>query len=323
MHYFATSKLGWVFRPVHREDDFGIDGYADVVENDCVTGRSLAFQVKSGRSYFSEATPGGFKYRGSKAHLNLYLNLDLPVILLIVDEKNEDAYWVEFDIEKTSPSGDSWWIEIPKCNFLTPAVRTSWAAIAGATVDYSQEIQDFWALSEAIRNHDFLALAIPKGDVEDLSMHAVERFFAQLARNTELLVQKRNSVEIFFPDYDDEPRELLEVPEFRAWMRKSIEMGVPWFYFLNTRGMTPSLSLLYVCGCEVTLINKADGKCAIESAPHDRKWWIEANFANLNAFTETHRLAETINKQVTENVSAVYYSMFNRSEQEMKRRTQH
>lgn len=321
MHYFATAKLGWLFRPVHREDDFGIDGYVDVVENNCVTGRSLAFQVKSGPSYFSELTPGGFRYRGSKAHLNLYLNLDLPVVLVIVDNKKEEAYWVEFDIERTSPSGDGWWIEIPKSNFLTPEVKSSWATIAGATVDYSQEIQDFWALSEDIRNHDYLALAIPKGDVEGLSMHTVERFFAQLARNTELLIQKRNSVEIFFPDYDDDPRELLEVTEFRTWMRKSIEMGVPWFYFLNTRGMAPSLSLLYVCGCEVTLVEKANGKCLVESTPNDRKWWIETNFANLNAFTEAHRLDEAINKQVSEDVTAVYFSLFNSAEQEMTRRS--
>jgi hypothetical protein len=113
VQYFVTAKLGWVFRPVHREDDFGIDGYVDVLESGNVTGKSLAIQVKCGQSYLNKTTPGGFKYSGSKSHLNLYLNLDLPVILVIVDDSLEEAYWVEFEIEKTSPAGDGWWIEIP------------------------------------------------------------------------------------------------------------------------------------------------------------------------------------------------------------------
>ncbi len=44
--YFVAQELGWIFRPVHREDDFGIDGYIDIVEDETVTGRSLAVKIK-------------------------------------------------------------------------------------------------------------------------------------------------------------------------------------------------------------------------------------------------------------------------------------
>ena len=72
---FITGELGWVYRPVHRESDFGIDGFVDVVTNGCVTGRGLAVQIKCGDSYVSKTTDGGIRYEGSNRHLNYYLNM--------------------------------------------------------------------------------------------------------------------------------------------------------------------------------------------------------------------------------------------------------
>jgi hypothetical protein len=43
---FVNRELGWVFRPVHQENYFGIDGYIDVVESGEITGASLAVQIK-------------------------------------------------------------------------------------------------------------------------------------------------------------------------------------------------------------------------------------------------------------------------------------
>ncbi|MCB1099707.1 MAG: DUF4365 domain-containing protein [Verrucomicrobiae bacterium] len=67
-HFVAT--LGWTFRPVHQEDDFGIDGYIDVVTEGHVTGQCLAVQIKCGDSFLRGASEGGVKFLGSKRHLN-------------------------------------------------------------------------------------------------------------------------------------------------------------------------------------------------------------------------------------------------------------
>jgi hypothetical protein len=49
------------------------------------TGLLLALQIKSGRSYFQSPLPGGWSYRGKKAHLRYWRRHGLPVVLLLVD----------------------------------------------------------------------------------------------------------------------------------------------------------------------------------------------------------------------------------------------
>jgi hypothetical protein len=51
----VENELKWVFRKNHQENDFGIDAYFDVIsEIGQVTGKSIAVQIKTGKSYFTE-----------------------------------------------------------------------------------------------------------------------------------------------------------------------------------------------------------------------------------------------------------------------------
>ena len=122
---FVNRDLGWVFRPVHQEYDFGIDGYIDVIDNGEVTGASLAVQIKCGKSYIAKKTPGGIRYDGEIKHLNYYSNLRVPVLLVVFDENGENGHWVVFQLEKSLPakSDDRWWIEIPETNILQASVE--------------------------------------------------------------------------------------------------------------------------------------------------------------------------------------------------------
>ena len=46
-------KLNWVFRKITLDDDFGLDGYIDILqEGQYVTGKSIGIQIKTGPSYF-------------------------------------------------------------------------------------------------------------------------------------------------------------------------------------------------------------------------------------------------------------------------------
>lgn len=315
--YLVTKSLKWNFRSVHQEDDYGIDGYVDIVEAGAVTGKGLAIQVKCGDSYFSQRTPAGYKYTGSKKHLNLYLNLDLPVILLIADENKEEAYWVEFDVEKTEQTSSGWWIEIPIANRLAESTKLAWSAIAGPTVDYSEAIEKFWAVSAAIREADILALAIPKEEIETLSMHSVNSFLAKLGKNSELLHSKRNTIEVYFPDYDDDPREMHEIPEFRDWVIRSIDLGVPWFYFLNTLEPHPSLTWLYGCGCPVTVVKRTSEKHYLSTDPKDRQEWMEKNFSNINKFVESNGIPEELNEKACREVMGKYFAMMDAAQKEI------
>jgi len=231
--FLISNTFDWIYRPVHQEMDFGIDGYIDIVNNTQVTGLSIGVQIKSGSSYMAKRTSGGIKYEGNNKHLNFYLNNKTPVILIVVDNECNNAFWVEFDIEKTTPTSSGWWIEIPEENTISISTKLIWEKIAGIPEDFSDKVQKIWMQSKLIQDSDFLFFSIPKEDVNNVSMDTVWNIIKKLSKNKKMLIDKRSSVEIYFPDYYDDKRELYDIPEIRRWFQNSIDQNIPWFYFLN------------------------------------------------------------------------------------------
>lgn len=56
------SKHGWLFREQYLHD-YGIDAQVEIVINGVPTGKLIAIQIKSGKSYFSENTDTDIIYR--------------------------------------------------------------------------------------------------------------------------------------------------------------------------------------------------------------------------------------------------------------------
>ena len=116
----VNDKMKWIFRRVHLEHDFGIDGYIDIVREDGgVTGQSIAVQIKSGQSFFKEKTPNGFVFRGEEKHLNYYMNLPVPVLMILHDDVTHQCYWEQFDVRKTEPTSRGWKFNISKNSLLS------------------------------------------------------------------------------------------------------------------------------------------------------------------------------------------------------------
>lgn len=299
---FIIEKLGWVYRPVHQESDFGIDGYVDILIDGNVTGKSFAVQIKCGDSYTSKRSAGGIKYEGENKHLNYYLNLNTPIVLIVFTGRCDTGYWVEFDIEKTTSTTNGWWIEIEKSNEINETIRNKWINIAGAPNDYSDGIRQMWAVDEAISSSDYLAFAIPKEDVLNCCMDHILSIIKKLTKNRQLLLSKRNPVEIFFPEYDNDPREVYAIPEIRKWISASIAMGIPWFYFINTKGKATSLKLLLFCACNVEVAEIRSSGHLLVTEAEERTTWLEKNFHNLNLFTELNSISVKINEEVCESI---------------------
>jgi hypothetical protein len=96
-----NDKLKWIFRRVNAEHDFGIDGYIDIVaDNGDVTGQSIAVQIKTGSSFLKRKVTAGFTFYGEKKHLNYYLNLKLPVLIVLYDQSAGDAIGRNLIFEK-------------------------------------------------------------------------------------------------------------------------------------------------------------------------------------------------------------------------------
>ncbi len=131
---FVHQKLGWIYRSVHQESDFGIDGYIDIVTDENVTGQTIGIQIKCGDSYFNKRTGGGIRYEGENKHLNYYLNCLFPIVLVVLNGDCSEGKWVEFNANITSPSKSGWWIEIPDKNALDMSVKDDWELLIPAYV---------------------------------------------------------------------------------------------------------------------------------------------------------------------------------------------
>lgn len=308
--FLISNVFDWIYRPVHQEMDFGIDGYIDIVNDTQVTGLSIGVQIKSGSSYVSKRTSGGIKYEGNNKHLNFYLNHKIPVILIVVDNECNNAFWVEFDIEKTTPTSSGWWIEIPEKNIINIDTKPLWENIAGVPEDFSDKVQKTWMESELIQNSDLLIFSIPKEDVDTGSMDTVLEIIKKLSKNKKMLLDKRSSVEIFFPDYDNDERELYDIPEIRHWFQNSMAQKIPWFYFLNGKNLTIGLSLLFTCCVNVKRVKVVNNIHKLEPNREEIEEWMNENFINLNIFTEKNDIDLEINKEVSNTMGEAFMKMF-------------
>ena len=307
--HFVDNVLGWVYRPVHQESDFGIDGYIDVLDNGNITGKSIAVQIKCGNSFTSKKTAGGIRFDGDNKHLNYYLNLEIPVILVVIAGSLGEGYWVVFDIEKTSPKSNGWWIEIPDSNKLDQNTKNIFSKLAGDSKDFSEEVQNLWAMSEAIQNSSLLAFAISKLDIRKGNFETLDLIIQKLTKNQKMAISKRVSAEFFFPEYDSDPREIFEIPEIRRWLFKSITIGFPWFYFLD-QDIGISLRCLFLCTCEIEEIEKTEGDNKIyldyEHALRHTELWFNLNFRNLNSFVKKHNIPDDFNREISLGVQDWY-----------------
>ncbi|MTJ55764.1 DUF4365 domain-containing protein [Anabaena sp. UHCC 0253] len=88
-----SQHFQWIFRRVHQEQDFGIDGYVDIVnDKNQVTGRTFAVQIKCGSSYFKKSKYGEYWYQGENKHLNYLLNHPVPVVIILVNPESEEFF---------------------------------------------------------------------------------------------------------------------------------------------------------------------------------------------------------------------------------------
>ena len=90
--------------------------------------------------------------------------------------------------------------------------------------------------------YDTAMVAIQKMDVlmEDYSY--IQGLIDDFASDINKLIEARNTWEVFFAEYDDDPREIFEIPEILNWIEQSVEEGIPWFYFMKATSNSFGLS---------------------------------------------------------------------------------
>jgi hypothetical protein len=116
-------------------------------------------------------------------------------------------------------------------------------------------------------------------------------------RVTKSLVRSlKEKVDISIFGYDDDPRELFEIPEVREWVQKLDEAFPYWFYFLSKE--FPGLNFIAFALCEYHRLSS--GGFEIES--RNLAKFLISHFPAMNEICESLGFSVEKIRELTDNV---------------------
>ena len=297
----VNDDFNWIFRRVPGESDYGIDAYFEVVTDDGgVTGQSIAAQIKSGPSFFRTETPSAFVFYGDRKHLNYYANLPQPVIIVIYNPSANKGYWVSFELEKVEGTPTGWKINVPKRNVFDTSAKTQLLKLVGPYDDHTDTLAAQWAINDMISSGSYLLYMVDKSDIVSGNVDDLSAFIRRICANETLERAVQGKVLLSISGYDDDPRELSEIPEVYRWFLRYTRLQFPWFYLLETVHSGHWLKLDFVIharGMRVT--DPVNGIIRVEIRPPKSVPWLKRNFNRLNALTEKLEIPIEENKRIT------------------------
>jgi hypothetical protein len=302
----VEREFMWLFRPNHKEHDFGIDAFIDVIIDGQVTGKTIAAQVKTGDSYFSEKNDIGWVYRGEIAHLNYYLNHDIPVIIILIDEQEHKAYWCYCDQEKTEKAGENWKITIPFNSELTAVSQSQLLSFVSPIKDYASQLENFWKENELYKTAGRILFSVDRQDVEKGDFQSLIAGLNRLQVNHGLIVALNGKVDISINGYDFDERELYEIKEVVDWCNAIFDNVTGLSYFLATDEAAHFLRLLQYIRIKYTIKqdwhydeNKRKVGRVVEFDLTTSEPFMDDLYYDLNEFCEKNNLSIDVNKQVS------------------------
>lgn len=120
--------MGWIFREIG--NDTGVDGIIEIVEGEQATGRLLAVQSKSGKSYVQEQLGNNIIARVDKDHFMYWSNYAVPVIYCAYSPDDGKIYWQHISINNSTELDKSYKFELPRSNRLEELSKVKLAEIA-------------------------------------------------------------------------------------------------------------------------------------------------------------------------------------------------
>lgn len=157
------ESAGYIFRE-QAISDYGIDAQVELVDEDTVTGKLIAIQIKSGSSWLQEESEGSYIFRGDREHLNYWLDHSLPVLIVLCNTQNSQCFWQTISASNIVYTSKAWKISIPKYQKINP----------GMDVDLKRLVSRL----PAYKNYTV-------GSVSDVSHGAAKRYSLRIILNRE------------------------------------------------------------------------------------------------------------------------------------------
>jgi hypothetical protein len=297
----VNDEFCWIFRRNSNEYDYGIDGYIDVVTDDgAVTGQCVAVQIKTGQSFFKKRNEYGVTFYGDQKHLNYYLNLSVPVILILHDDLSNQTYWQHFNRGSIEGTPTGWKMEVSFCNFLAEGKRRL-LDILGPPKDHISELESHWAFNKELAQYDFVHYAVDRKDVEELDVSNILDFFRRIEASDALCRKFQGRIEISISGYDSDTRELWEIKHAVNWFKK-LDPDINWFFFSYLKPPARGFRCYLSCICNARRAKgkkSKKGRILVHLDFERFPYVLDSNFEKLNDMTDRLGLSEEENKRIS------------------------
>jgi hypothetical protein len=294
------NQFEWILRPTPLENDFGIDAHIDIVtEQHHVTGKYIGIQVKTGDSFFKNKKSNGWLFNGEIKHLNYYLNLNYPILIVIVNIRQEIAYWVEFDTDRILQNKNGWNITIPEEQKLDFSTKDILKNLAGDAIDYLPQLKSKWEIDKGIKNGDLIFYMVTKHEVENLNFTGLKILQKRLTANDDIISKSKGKMAFMIDGYDEDDRELYQIEEVRLWIKFALHEFKYWGYFLNLEPNFENLLDLRILLASSVEFNslKIDNIYKIQFDKEDTVEFMNLLFHYLNEFCDKYKINDGINKE--------------------------
>lgn len=240
-----NDSFGWIFRRIHQEHDFGVDAYIDYVsERNAVTGRAIAVQIKTGASYLSQK--GNFHwYKDTKEHLNYFLNLQVPLLLIICDPATRICYWAALEKEKIDFQESGWRYPIPKSQVLDIGSLKSIEGLFAEAKDHVSEFETEHQMLGDIGDGYFIHYSIPRSAIESQDVTQLKKFIERISNSERLALSVQGKIYLATYGYEADSREVYEIDAIRKWALRARAEIRSWYLFAKTQDWMPS-TLLWI-----------------------------------------------------------------------------
>jgi hypothetical protein len=171
--------------------------------------------------------------------------------------------------------------------------------IVGPATEHADAIKSHWAMNQMMAEFDFILYAVDRADIENKNTNHIREFRDRIYLNETLCRKLQGRVEVTISGYDEDPRELWEIPEVIRWYQAADDPFKYWFFFMDARFRAHGLKSYFSCLCDAKR-EKIDAKTKVIEVSLNRKKLkelFELNFVRLNELTE--RLGMSIEQSKT------------------------
>jgi len=147
---------------------------------------------------------------------------------------------------------------------------------------------------------DPVILMFSRRQVETCDIDEPLQFLRRLTADRHTALEFCGRISLVIDGYNDDPRELFEIPEVRAYIKRLDQEWRYWFFFLSQAD--ESIKLLESCLCET--IEVVPGVTSVDMEQLERS--LARHFGSMYRLSEELKLPEEICEEVAEGIIGMF-----------------